>query len=67
VVGISHEMSDKAAIEFAVAFYDALGVGQSYEFAYELGCATISMESIPEHLTPVLKISKNISERNQPN
>ncbi|MEB3218384.1 MAG: SAV_2336 N-terminal domain-related protein [Nostocales cyanobacterium 94392] len=61
VVGISHEMSDKAAIKFAVAFYDALGAGQSYEFAYKIGCATISMESIPEHLIPVLKISKNIS------
>jgi hypothetical protein len=67
VIGISQGIGDKAAIDFSVGFYDALGAGQSYEFAYELGCATISMENIPEHLTPVLKISKNISERNQPN
>jgi hypothetical protein len=38
VVGMSQAIQDGAAIEFAVGFYDALGAGQDYEFAYKLGC-----------------------------
>ena len=34
-------INDRAAIEFAVAFYDALGAGKTYEFAYELACVAI--------------------------
>jgi hypothetical protein len=64
VVGISHQISDKAAIKFAVGFYDALGAGRSYEDAYELGCAAIALENAPEHLTPVLKSRKTILENN---
>jgi hypothetical protein len=35
---MSQAIGDKAAIEFAVGFYDALGAGRSIEFAYKLGC-----------------------------
>lgn len=55
VIGMSLAIGDKAAIEFAVGFYDALGAGESIEFAYKLGCNNIHMAGIPEHLTPVLK------------
>ncbi|MCP4700842.1 MAG: CHAT domain-containing protein [Gammaproteobacteria bacterium] len=58
VIGMDRAVSDQAAVEFAVAFYDALGAGQSYEFAYQLGCNAIQMAGIPEHLTPVLKQCK---------
>lgn len=54
VIGMSDAISDKAAIEFAVGFYKALGAGRSIEFAYDLGCNAIQMQGIPEHLTPVL-------------
>ncbi|GAB1540721.1 hypothetical protein NUACC21_33900 [Scytonema sp. NUACC21] len=54
VVGMSQEIGDKAAIEFAVGFYDALGADKDYEFAYKLGCQLIRMTGIPEHLTPQL-------------
>ena len=47
-------IGDRAAIEFAVGFYDALGAGESIEFAYNLGCAAIQLAGIEEHLTPVL-------------
>lgn len=54
VIGMNQEIGDKAAIAFAVGFYDALGAGRSIEFAYKLGCAAIRMEGSAEHLTPVL-------------
>jgi hypothetical protein len=55
VMGMSDEISDDAAVKFAIGFYDAVGAGWSYEDAYELGCNAIALEGIPEELTPVLK------------
>jgi CHAT domain len=54
VIGMKQAIGDKAAIAFAVGFYDALGAGRSIEFAYELGCNAIQMEGITENLIPVL-------------
>ncbi|MBD2165866.1 AAA-like domain-containing protein [Calothrix membranacea FACHB-236] len=54
VVGMSQRIGDKAAIEFAVGFYDALGADKGYEFAYKLGCSLIRMAGIAENLTPKL-------------
>jgi len=54
VVGMSQEIGDRAAIEFAVGFYDALGADKGYEFAYQLGCRLIRMAGIAENLTPQL-------------
>jgi hypothetical protein len=54
VIGMARAIGDRAAIEFAVGFYDALGAGRSIPFAYQLGCAALQMAGIPEHLTPVL-------------
>ncbi|MGP1385368.1 MAG: CHAT domain-containing protein [Thainema sp.] len=55
VVGMKRAISDKAAIEFAVAFYDALLAAREVEFAYRLGCSAIQMAGIPEYLTPILE------------
>jgi len=41
VIGMNKAIGDRAATEFAVGFYDALGAGRSIEFAYKLGCAAI--------------------------
>jgi hypothetical protein len=54
VIGMSKAIDYRAAIEFAVGFYNALGAGESIEFAYQFGCAAIQMAGIEEHLTPVL-------------
>ena len=54
VVGMSQEIKDKAAIEFAVGFYDALGAGQDYKFAYKLGCSSIRVAGIEQHQIPEL-------------
>ncbi len=61
VIGMSSAIGDKAAIEFAVGFYDALGAGRDIEFAYKLGCSVIRLTGIPEHLTPILR-KKHILE-----
>jgi hypothetical protein len=57
VIGMQREIRDKAAIEFAVGFYDALGAGKSVEEAFKFGCNAIlaSFPDLPEHLIPVLK------------
>jgi len=59
VIGMKKAIGDAAAIEFAVAFYDALGAGKSIEFAYKLACNAIQWAGIPEHLTPVLKLKNS--------
>lgn len=71
VIGMSRAIGDRAAIEFSVGFYTALGAGESIEFAYELGCNAIQLEGIPENLTPVLlrKVRLNrphVSNNEQP-
>jgi tetratricopeptide (TPR) repeat protein len=66
VIGMSQAIGDRAAIEFSVGFYAALGAGESIEFAYKLGCNAIQLEGIPEHLTPVLFMKKNESTSTNP-
>ena len=53
VIGMNKAIGDKAAINFAVAFYDALGAGENYQFAYDLGCN--QLVGLREDNTPVLK------------
>jgi CHAT domain len=60
VIGMKQAIGDKAAIEFAVGFYDALGAGRTVEFAHKLGCVAIRLAGVPEQLTPVLKKKPNI-------
>ncbi|MEG4110706.1 MULTISPECIES: AAA-like domain-containing protein [unclassified Microcoleus] len=62
VIGMNQAVGDKAAREFAVGFYDTLAAGESIEFAYKLGCVSISMAGIAEELTPVLKKKSDFSE-----
>jgi hypothetical protein len=64
VIGMSQAIGDKAAIAFAVGFYDALGADRDVDFAYKLGCSAISMQGIPEHLTP--KLLTKVSELSPP-
>ncbi|NET55468.1 MAG: CHAT domain-containing protein [Symploca sp. SIO2E6] len=54
VIAMQQEISDRAAITFAVGFYAALGAGRRFEFAHKLGRNAIQMYQIPEHLTPIL-------------
>ena len=54
VVGMKQTIGDKAAIEYAVSFYDALGAGRSIEFAHELGCNAIDFMGIEGDHVPIL-------------
>jgi Effector-associated domain 1/TIR domain/CHAT domain len=54
VIGMNKAIGDKAAIIFAVGFYDALSAGRDVEFAFRLGCAAIRLDGSAEHITPVL-------------
>jgi hypothetical protein len=54
VIGMNDSIGDHAAIEFSVGFYNAIGAGQSVEFAYKLGCNAIQLVGISGHLIPVL-------------
>ncbi|GAB1538057.1 hypothetical protein NUACC21_07140 [Scytonema sp. NUACC21] len=65
VVGMKQGIGDTAAIEFAVSFYDALGVGGSIEFAYKFGCNAIQWASLPEYITPVLKRRASSTQKSE--
>jgi hypothetical protein len=54
VIGMREEIDDKAAIQFAVGFYDALGAGKPVEEAFNFGCNAIQLYNIPGHLVPLL-------------
>ena len=54
VVGMSREIQDQAAIEFALGFYDAIAAGESYETAFQFGCNAIELSGLRGERTPVL-------------
>jgi hypothetical protein len=53
VIGMDSSVSDDAALEFAVGFYDALGAGRSIQAAFELGRNAIALKGIPEDKTEI--------------
>jgi CHAT domain len=67
VIGMNQAIGDKAAIEFAVGFYDALGAGRTYEDCFEVGCASIDLKGIPESQTPAIKARKRSSHETTTN
>lgn len=54
VIGISPALGNRAAIEFAVTFYDTLEMGRSVESAHKFGCSALQLEGISQHLMPLL-------------
>ena len=54
VVAMQYEITDKAAIEFSRAFYDALADGLPVDAAVTEARAAVSMDSVLEWGTPVL-------------
>lgn len=66
VIGMNYTIGDKAAIEFAVAFYDAIGAGKEVEFAYKLACSAIEMAGISGHLIPQLITQAQSSVQKKP-
>lgn len=64
VIGMNQPIGDRAAIEFAVSFYDALGTGKDYDFAYNYALTGISIAGIDQTNVPVLlkKTSFNVTD-----
>jgi tetratricopeptide (TPR) repeat protein len=54
VIGMSNAITDDAAINFAAAFYRALGFGRSIKTAFELGRNQIGLAGLREEETPQL-------------
>lgn len=54
VVGMQTQIGDRAAIEFAAGFYDALGAGRAVAQAYRFGVNAILLAGLQEAGTPVL-------------
>lgn len=54
VIGMNKAIPDPAAIEFAVAFYDALASGRDYAFAYEYAVSAIELQGLSGSMIPVL-------------
>lgn len=65
VIGMKRQIGDKAAIAFSVGFYKSLGSSRSIEASFEAGCVEISLEGIPEDLTP--ELYKKKAQRRQSN
>ncbi len=55
VIGMHKAIPDPTAIQFAVAFYDALASGRDYMFAYDFAVNAIELEGLSGSLIPVLK------------
>ncbi len=63
VIGMKKPIGDRAAIEFAVGFYDALGAGRNVEFAHRSGQVAMKLAGSPKQLvSPILKKKPNIEK-----
>ncbi len=65
VIGMSQAIGDRAAIEYALAFYRALGAGRTFKFAHDLGCNAIELAGIDESLTPVFIQKEPIPDKSK--
>ncbi|MCI4671441.1 MAG: hypothetical protein MRZ79_25085 [Bacteroidia bacterium] len=54
VVGIKANIDEDAKITFSEAFYDSLGSGKAYDFAFQLGKVAISLSGLKEDEQPIL-------------
>ncbi|MGD1701679.1 CHAT domain-containing protein [Dapis sp. BLCC M229] len=52
VIGMNKAIGDVAAINFATAFYEALGAGKNYEKCFEFARTSLNLEGISESQTP---------------
>jgi hypothetical protein len=62
VISMPQQIKDKAALEFAVGFYDALGAGKTVKEAFEFGCNAIQQycPDLPDYLYPRLQVNRRV-------
>lgn len=54
VIGMSDKIPDVASIAFSEAFYDAIGSGESIDFAFKIGVNAIQMHDLEADHIPIL-------------
>jgi hypothetical protein len=54
VVGMKASVDDRAAVAFAVGFYQGIGAGKQIDEAFELGRIQVHLQNLPGHDTPML-------------
>ncbi|MCG8605316.1 CHAT domain-containing protein, partial [bacterium] len=64
VIGMSREISDSAAIDFATSFYQALGYGRDVKTAFELACSELDLEKF-EKREVIFEIDSTYEKSNQ--
>jgi hypothetical protein len=67
VIGMQKEINDKAAFEFSVGIYDALGAGKSVPEAFKFGRNAV-LQASPDHqdhFIPILKIKPGLEPEEQ--
>jgi CHAT domain-containing protein len=60
-IGMNDALPDDAAIEFAAAFYQAVGYGRSVKTAFDLGVSSLKMKGIPGASVPELIPRKGVT------
>lgn len=63
VIGMNRAVPDAAAIQFARAFYQSLGSGESFVNAFQWAVATIKLYNLPGAHIPVLKINGALTHK----
>lgn len=53
VIGMCAEVEDDSATKFAIAFYDAVFAGSNFRMAFDLGCAALNLNKLPDSNVPV--------------
>jgi hypothetical protein len=61
VIGMSTAIQDAAAINFAGAFYQAIGFGASIQLAFDLGCNQLDLQSLAEADAPRLVLRRGVN------
>lgn len=60
VIGMRSAVDDDSAAKFAVAFYDAVFAGTDYRTAFDLGCTTLDLNSLPDSDVPVFMTGSHL-------
>lgn len=60
VVGMSRDLGDDAALQFASGFYQALGYRRNIQTAFDVGCNQIDLEGLDESATPQLLVKAGV-------
>ncbi|MEA5449629.1 CHAT domain-containing protein [Leptolyngbya sp. CCNP1308] len=65
VIGMNEAIGDRAAIQFAIAFYETLGEGEAFDYAFEMAKAVLI--GLEEEQKPVLLVNENAVKQEQAN